>query len=206
MAGWWDYFVERQRQCGLPFVLDSPLKTMASGLAIVKAFTDFAKDIGIRQMTQMRLSTFVRAMLNRKAYDAAVRKTIEQMAAQGIKATPRVVGGQLGTASGAVSTAGAILASAYIGILIGCAIYATDKCLGGGLDEAVTNASAGFWHWYYGGSATDRRTEAMEAKLRLMRHLRNEAFAMGITPSELANRVAAGTYFPDTVLRAAPSR
>jgi hypothetical protein len=201
MPSWWDHFCNRQKELGLPFTTDTPLKTMASGLAIVKAFTDFAKDIGVKQMTTMSLTTFCKAMLDRGAYNAAVKKFIEEMAKQGIKATPRVVGAQLGTASGAVTTAGAILASAYIGLLIGCAIYATDKCLGGALDEGISSASAGFWHWYYGGSARDRETNAMEQKLRLMRILRNDAQRLGVLPSQLAERAAAGEYLYTTTPR-----
>ena len=193
MATWYFYFKQRADDCGLP-VPDSPYKTAAAGLALIKAFTDCAKDLGPRALTKMPLLTFLGIMRNRAAFDAAVKAQLEGFLQRGLAGRAIPIGAQMGTASGAVTTGLGMLASAYIGGIIGCAIYACDKCLGGGLDDAITGASTGFWNWFYGVDEKQRENDRMEAKLQLMRHLRTLAARVGMQPSQMAEEVARGDF------------
>ncbi len=186
---WYYRFKNRADECGLP-VPDSPYKTAAVILGVIKAFTDVLKDMP--NLLNRPLSQVAQVVFRKGAYDASVKQLIEKLASQGMKATARSMG-TAGTAAGNVSLAGSILASAYVGGLIGCALYATDKAyFSGRMDDRLTDVSVRIWEWWYDVEAKRQEGQAMEAKLQMMRQLRGLAQQLGVRPSELAEKVLHG--------------
>lgn len=62
---------------------------------------------------------------------------------------------------------GSVAVAGYVGILTGAAVYAFGHC------DYNLGMQSSFWHWWYGGTATDRRTAEMQKILQSKHEVSN---------------------------------